>query len=151
MSNKLGTLGYFKKRMRDCGYVVDDLWRYYSKTDPRLWSVVIDPGCSTVFCTYYQNVSEPGDNYFEIYDGGQYIPSRFKIKTSSIETFVEYLNRFGIINKSTSYNKEGHREDERTEENMHHSNGVGPADVFDKEKEEPITEPTEKVVAESKT
>lgn len=103
MSNKLGTLGYFKKRMRDSGYIVDDLWRRFSNTDPRVWSVVIDPGYATVFCTYYQNANEPGECYLEIYDGGQYIPGRFKIKTSSIETFIEYLNKFGIIHKSYSY------------------------------------------------
>jgi len=100
MSNKLETLGYFKKRLRDCGYYVDELWRKYAKTDPRVWSVVIDPGCATVFCTCYQNSTEPEDNYFEIYDGGQFIPGRFKIKTSSIETFVEWLNKFGVVNKA---------------------------------------------------
>jgi hypothetical protein len=103
MSNKLGTLGYFKKRLRDSGYIVDDLWRYYSKSDARQWSVVIDPRNAVVFCTYYQNATEPGDNYIEIYDGGQYIPGRFKIKTSSVETFIEYLVKFGINNKSYSY------------------------------------------------
>lgn len=112
MSNKLGTLGYFKKRLRDSGYVVDDLWRFYSRTDPRLWSVVIDPGCSSVFCTYYESMSEPGDDYFEIYDGGQFIPGRFKILTSSIEVFIQYLNKFGIVNKSQTYGKEPYSETE---------------------------------------
>ena len=114
MSNKLETLGYFKKRLRDSGYIVDDLWRRYSRTDPRDWSVVIDPGCATVFCTCYQNTSEPGDNFFEIYDGGQFIPGRFKIKTSSIETFIEYLNKFGISHKSSVYDKPGNYRDSRS-------------------------------------
>ncbi len=115
--NKLGTLGYFKKRLRDSGYIVEDLWMRYNRTDPRQWSVVIDPVVACVFCTYYQNAEEPGEDFFEIYDGGQFINGRFKIKTSSIETFCTYLNKFGIVNKSKSYNVNGpmYRTEERPE------------------------------------
>lgn len=105
MGNRLATLGYFKKRLRDSGYIVEDLWRKYSKNDPRSWSVVIDPNCASVFCTCYQNFEQLGDDCFEIYDGGQFIPGRLKIKTNSIEVFVEHLTKFGIINKSRHYNK----------------------------------------------
>ena len=103
MSNKLTTLGYFKKRLRDSGYVVDELYRNYSRTDPRSWTIVIDPGVASVFCTCYENAEDQDDIFFEIYDGGQFIPGRFKIKTNSIEVFVEYLTKFGIINKSINY------------------------------------------------
>jgi hypothetical protein len=111
MANKLTTLGYFKKRMRDCGYIVDDLFRNYSSTDPRSWTVIIDPGNASVFCTCYVNAnaadmkdSVVGDFYFELHDGGQYIPSKFAIKTSSIEVLMEYLVKFNINNKSVQYN-----------------------------------------------
>ena len=97
--NKLTTMGYFKKRLRDSGYRVEDLYRSYSHGDPRTWSVVIDPGVASVFCTCYENAEQQGETYFEIYDGGQFIPGRFKVQTSSIEVFVEYLTKFGIINK----------------------------------------------------
>jgi len=110
MANKLTTLGYFKKRMRDSGYMVDDLFRSYSYTDPRVWTVVIDPGCASVFCTCYQNAnkdnikkSDIDDFYFELYDGGQFITSKFIIKTSSIEVLIEYLVQFGINNKAKQY------------------------------------------------
>lgn len=108
MANKLTTLGYFKKRMRDCGYIVDDLFRGYSHLDPRSWTVIIDPGCASIFCTCYVNAnkddikqSQIGDFYFELYDGGQFIPGKFLVKTSSIEVLIEYLVKFGINNKSS--------------------------------------------------
>ena len=107
MANKLTTLGYFKKRMRDCGYFVDDLFRNYAQTDPRHWTVVIDPGVASIFCTCYVNAnkddlreSQIGDFYFEFYDGGQFIPGKLAIKTSSIEVIIEYLVKFGINHKA---------------------------------------------------
>jgi len=111
MSNKLTTLGYFKKRLRDSGYIVDDIFRGFSYNDPRAWTVVIDPGCASLFCTCYQNankdsikLSDQGDSYFELYDGSQFIPGRLVVKTSSIETLIEWLVQFNINNKATQYN-----------------------------------------------
>lgn len=113
MSNKLTTLGYFKKRLRDCGYIVDDVYRGYSKTDPRIWTVIIDPGCASVLCTCYQNSPELGDSFFEIYDGGQFItPGRVQIKTNSIEVFISYLVRFNINNKASSYNNPNYNQND---------------------------------------
>jgi len=106
MSNKLTTMGYFIKRLRDSGYIVDKLYTNYSLTDPRSWSVVIDPHCASVFCTCYQNDPNLNCSYFEIYDGGQFIPGRFKIETSSIESFVGYLVKFGINNKIKNYGQQ---------------------------------------------
>ena len=106
--NKLTTLGYFKKRLRDSGYIVDDLYKAYSQVDPRAWSVVIDPHCASVFCTCYENDPELGESYFEIYDGGQFIkPGRVKIKTNSIEVLISHLVKYGINNKSADYNRNG--------------------------------------------
>ena len=110
MTHKITTLGYFKKRMRDSGYVVDDLYRYYSQTDPRAWSVVIDPGVASVFCTCYHGANKDGykesgpmDTFFELYDGGQFIQNRLIIKTSSVEVILEYLNKYNIVNKAKNY------------------------------------------------
>jgi len=104
--NKLTTLGYFIKRLRDSGYMVERLYTNYAVTDPRAWSVVIDPGCASLFCTCYQNDPELNTSYLEIYDGGQYIkPGRLKIETNSIEVFITYLVKYGINNKSYYYEK----------------------------------------------
>lgn len=116
MANKLTTLGYFKKRMRDSGYLVDDIFRNFSPADPRAWTVIIDPGIASIFCTCYINAnkedikhSQAGEFYFELYDGGQFIPGKFAIKTNSIEVLIEWLIKFNINNKAsierTEYNK----------------------------------------------
>jgi len=101
--NKITTVSYFIKRLRDSGYITDKLFTDYSQIDPRTWTVIIDPGIASVFVTCYNNHREIDDEYFEIYDGGQFIPERFKIKTSSIEVIIEYLVKFGINNKSSTY------------------------------------------------
>lgn len=122
-TNKLTTLGYFMKRLRDNGYVVDRLFTGYAMVDSRAWTVVIDPGCATIFCTCYQNDPEIGEAYFEMYDGGRFIPGRLKLETNSIETFITHLVKFGINNKHRSY----------------------PQNVLDRINEEPKTaEPTSK-------
>ena len=66
---------------------------------------MIDPGNASIFCTCYVNdQSMFGETYFEIYDGGQYIPEKFKLKTDSIEVIISYLVKHGINNKSDNYN-----------------------------------------------
>lgn len=106
-NNRITTLGYFKKRLRDSGYSVIDVFERYSFADPREWTIMIDPGVSSVFCTLYKNAnkdslkeSQIGDFYFEIYDGGQFLPPNIKFKTSSIEVLLTYLNDHNIINKN---------------------------------------------------
>jgi len=54
--------------------------------------------------TCFNNQNFLGEEFFEIYDGGQYIPDNFRIKTSSIEVIIEYLVKFNINNKASSYN-----------------------------------------------
>ena len=104
--NKITTVGYFIKRLRDCGYVTDKVFTNYSKNDSRAWTVVVDPNNTSVFITCFNNQNYFGEEYFELYDGGQYIPDRFKLKTSSIETVIEYLVKFNINNKSSNYGKQ---------------------------------------------
>lgn len=103
MANKITTKGYVKKRLRDSGYTVQDLFNSYSKVDPRAWSIIIDPGGASVICTCYINESARGETSIEFYDGGQFIPGRPKIITSSVEVVMEKLNSFDIINKRDSY------------------------------------------------
>jgi hypothetical protein len=97
MANKITTLGYTLKRFRDSGYIADKLFNKYSNHDPRAWTIVIDPGGSSVFCTCYINDPYIGQTYFELYDGGQYIPGRLKIQTSSFEVLVEHLAKHNVI------------------------------------------------------
>jgi hypothetical protein len=101
--NKVTTCSYFIKRLRDSGYVVDKLFSEYAESDPRSWTVIVDPQVASILITCYNNHNELGEEYFEMHDGGQFIPERFKIKTSSIEVVVEYLVKFNINNKASSY------------------------------------------------
>ena len=44
MANKITTQSYFIKRLKDSGYLVYRLFDEYSESDPRNWTVMIDPG-----------------------------------------------------------------------------------------------------------
>lgn len=103
MSNKITTLGYTLKRLRDSGYFVNKLFTDYNDADPRSWTVVIDPGGASIFCTCYVNDPYIGESYIELYDGGQYIPGRLRLKTSSYEVLVTTLVQYGINNKAATY------------------------------------------------
>lgn len=103
MANKLTTLGYTLKRLRDSGYYAYKLFTDYGETDPRAWTIIIDPGVASVYCTCYIEDPLLEETYIELYDGGQFIPGRLKIKTDSFEVLIEYLVRCGINNKANSY------------------------------------------------
>ncbi len=100
MANKLTTLGYFLKRLRDSGYYAFKLFTEYNDADPRAWTLIIEPGKFSVFCTCYINDPYLGESYFELYDGNQYIPNRLKLKTSSFEVLIKYLVQYNIIGSS---------------------------------------------------
>lgn len=106
MTNKLAKQSYFIKRLRDSGYYVERLIPVYNRTDPRMWTILINPRDAAILCTCYANNGESdrvaGDsrNFFEIYDGGQFIPGRLTIATSSIETFITNLVHYGIEPKN---------------------------------------------------
>jgi hypothetical protein len=104
-TNKVTTLGYLLKRLRDSGYFACKIFTEYGEADPRMWTIVIDPGVASVFCTCYVNNPLMSDYYLELYDGGQFIPGRLKLKTSSFEVLVEYLVKYGINNKAVTYAK----------------------------------------------
>ena len=102
MANKLTTLGYTLKRLRDSGYHAIKLFADYSEADPRTWTILIDPGQSSVFCTCYINDPFIGDTFFELQDGNQFIPGRLNLKTSSFEVLIEYLVKAGILGSRSS-------------------------------------------------
>lgn len=99
MANKLTTLGYILKRLRDSGYVSIKIFSEYSESDPRAWTLMIDPGGASVFCTCVVNDPYIGETFFELYDGNRYIPGRLKLQTSSFEVLVEHLIKCGIVGR----------------------------------------------------
>lgn len=109
--NKLTNQGYFVSRLKNSGYSILRLDVPYSDIDPRAWTIIINPGSANIFCTCYVNANKDsikesffGDNYFELHDGGQYLPSKFKLSTSSIEVVVTYLIENGIIGSTNNVN-----------------------------------------------
>ena len=66
MANKITTQSYFIKRLKDSGYLVYRLFDEFSESDPRNWTVMIDPGQASIFCTCYVN---HGDMFGETYSG----------------------------------------------------------------------------------
>lgn len=119
MKNKLSKQSYFIKRLRDSGYTVDKVFDKYSAVDPRSWTILINAGVSSVFCTCYANHGETdgikidSPCYFEFSDGGQYIPNKLKFDTSSFEVIVTRLIGFGIepISQKSKTNDTTHSEE----------------------------------------
>lgn len=107
--NNIKTQGYFIKRLRDSGYIVDKVFNNYNQLDSRAWTVVIDPGAASIFCTCMINEhpdegAQLGASTFELFDGGRYVPGKFRVKTSSFEIIVEHLVKWGVNNKARDYN-----------------------------------------------
>jgi hypothetical protein len=103
--NKLTTQSYFIKRLKDSGYEVWKVFDQYSDADSRYWTIVIDPGVASVFCTCFVDDERWDHSYFELSDGGRFIPRGYKIDTDSIEVFITHLVKFGINNKRTDIRK----------------------------------------------
>jgi hypothetical protein len=99
MSNKITTQSYFIKRLKDSGYEIWKLFEDYNESDARSWTIIIDPKVASVFCTCFVNHQEIDNNYFEFWDGGRFIPDKFKLQTDSMEIVITYLSKFGINNK----------------------------------------------------
>lgn len=96
--NKISTPGYFIKRMKDNGFVVLRMFNAYSETDPRRWTVLVDPGGASVFITCYENKDFLNDIMFEFHDGGIRFAKNLSVKTESIEVIVDHLLEKGISN-----------------------------------------------------
>jgi hypothetical protein len=98
--NKIKTPSYFIKRLRDNGFVVLRLFSVYAKSDPRRWTVMVNPTESSVLITCYSNKTEMDEVLFELNDGGSRIPKNFNIKTDSIEVVIDYLITHGVSNNT---------------------------------------------------
>ena len=97
--NKLKTAGYFIKRLRDSNFETVRVFNSYSEVDPRKWSILVDPGNSSVFITCFENKPFKGEYLFEFDDGDQYFKKGFSLKTDSIEVVVRKLLDSGVSTK----------------------------------------------------
>ena len=97
--NKITTPGYFIKRLRDNGYIVNRVFQEFGEGDPRRWVVLISPGTNSVFVTCFENREFNKQLMFEFNDGGIAFPRNYSIKTESIEIVVEQLHRHNVFAK----------------------------------------------------
>jgi len=108
--NKITTISYFLKRLRDNKFVALKLWEGYSKYDSRKWTILVDPGGVSLYITCYQNKDFNGEKMFEFNDGGNLFPKNFSIKTLSMEVIITKLIERGVPmladDKDTPFYKE---------------------------------------------
>lgn len=105
--NKITTLSYFIKRLKDNGFEVWKIFNKYSDYDNRKWTVLINPGVESIFITCCVNHSEMYDVVFSFNDGGQVVSrNNLKIATSSMEVIIAHLIERNVSQpyKPTQYN-----------------------------------------------
>tara|TARA_R100001129_G_scaffold164955_1_gene131334 strand:+ start:49 stop:387 length:339 start_codon:yes stop_codon:yes gene_type:complete len=100
--NKLKTAGYFIKRLKDNDFVTLRIFDKYSESDPRKWTVLVDPGGASVYITCFENTPFKGEYLFSFNDGNQLFNNNFSLKTDSIEVVVSKLLRSGVQQKDKS-------------------------------------------------
>jgi len=100
--NKLKTPGYFIKRLKDNDFVTLRIFDKYSESDPRKWTVLVDPKGSSVFITCFENTPFKGEYLFQFSDGNQLFKNSFSLKTDSIEVVVQKLLKSGVRQKNES-------------------------------------------------
>lgn len=106
MKNKIHTLSYFKKRMKDNGYIVWDIMKKYAMEDPRKWTIMLNPSIESVYVTCIINRDELGGlPEFQINDGGFRFQRNLTIRTSSMEVIVNMLSSKGIVPDDSFYVK----------------------------------------------
>lgn len=106
--NKITTLSYFVKRLKDSGFNIWKICNNYAQSDPRKWTIMIDPGNASIFVTCYENRDFKSEKMFEFNDGGRLFPRNFSLKTTSIEVVVTTLIERGVsqIDTALKYNHE---------------------------------------------
>jgi len=106
MKNKITTLGYFIKRLKDNGFIVWKMFNKYSDQDARIWTVLINPGEDSIYITCFINTD--GINslpVFEFNDGVNSFRTNLKLSTSSMEIIINHLIKNGAVQNSKLYIK----------------------------------------------
>lgn len=94
--NKISTLGYFVKRLKDNKFITYRIFDKYAISDTRRWTVLVEPGTYSVYITCYVNKEFSNDVMFELNDGGVLFPKNFSLKTDSIEIVITHLISKGV-------------------------------------------------------
>ena len=103
--NKITTQGYFVRRLRNSGYMTSRVYDRYQDSDPRKWTIVIDPEGDSLLITCWDNGEWPYRGMYELSDGGRKVPKGYYINTDSVEVILSHLNSFNIkVSDVNNYN-----------------------------------------------
>tara|TARA_R110000851_G_scaffold324214_1_gene491392 strand:+ start:351 stop:674 length:324 start_codon:yes stop_codon:yes gene_type:complete len=94
--NKLKTAGYFIKRLRDSGFETVRIFNGYGDADSRKWTILVDPGNTSVFITCFENRPFKNEFLFAFDDGNRIFKNGYSLKTLSIEVVVNKLLDNGV-------------------------------------------------------
>jgi hypothetical protein len=96
--NKLFTLSYFRKRLKDAGFITKILDDRYSEIDKRYWTISIDKNYR-IHCTCFKFKTQDDENCYSFMftDGKQKIKIDRTLTTSSMKVIIDFLN--SVINK----------------------------------------------------
>lgn len=100
--NEIKTAGYLIKRLRDAGFVVWKIFNCYDVDDVRKWTILVDPGKTSVYITCYQNKPMIDGVCFQLHDGGQKFPENMFLKTQSAEVIIQALLDANISDDPTT-------------------------------------------------
>ena len=97
-NNKLCTLGYFRKRIRDNGIESKVLIDTFSEKDNRKWMISIYRDCS-IICTCLKPLIDEQIKYEFIFsDNQQKIkPVIYTIKTDSLNVIIDFLKEINKV------------------------------------------------------
>jgi len=87
--NKLYTLSYFRKRLREAGILSDVVIDKFHKDDPRYWMLLLSRNYLNLFLICYKNNE---DFFFKIQTPSFY---NFEIRTKSMKVIIDSI--FKII------------------------------------------------------
>ncbi len=92
MKNKLYTLSYFKKRLRDGNYNSITLFNSYSEDDQRYWTILIGEDNIQCTCLKFMNEMSQIEFSFHFTDNKQTLNMDKKVTTHSMNVILELLN-----------------------------------------------------------
>ena len=84
-----------KNKVTTCGYIVNRIYNEYSPSDPRRWTVMVDPKNSALYITCYMNKDWYGDLIFELHNGNEF--KNLQLKTDSMEVIITKLLAKNIL------------------------------------------------------
>ena len=70
-------------------------------SDPRKWTVLVDPRGINLMITCYKNRNDVDDFQFEFNDGGNLFPMNYCIKTISMEVIITNMIERNVPKVST--------------------------------------------------